>query len=181
MKKIYTLIAAAALAIGGISYAAVGDVALQSDFSKSPDDGPGSGETWTRVNGGEGISASATFTTNSTAGHGDDSAYRLWTATEGLQNDWLVSPKLALETGKTYEVSCWIRMSNADSKVGHVALHHTTVYPTIDGQNSNILPSAALEQYNDVTGTSQTPMKMLRFSPTPNCRANSLQRKAITM
>lgn len=155
MKKIYTLIAAAALAIGGISYAAVGDVALQSDFSKSPDDGPGSGETWTKVNGGEGISASATFMTNSAAGHGDDSAYRLWTATEGLQNDWLVSPKLALETGKTYEVSCWIRMSNADSKVGHVALHHTTVYPTIDGQNSNILPSAALEQYNDVTGTSQ--------------------------
>lgn len=155
MKKIYTLIAAAALAIGGISYAAVGDVALQSDFSKAPDDGPGTGETWTKVNGGEGTSASATFMTNSAAGHGDDSAYRLWTATEGLQNDWLVSPKLALETGKTYEVSCWIRMSNADSKVGHVALHHTTVYPTIDGQSSNILPSAALEQYNDVTGTSQ--------------------------
>ena len=155
MKKIYTLIAAAALAIGGISYAAVGDVALQSDFSKAPADGPGTGETWTKVNGGEGTSASATFMTNSAAGHGDDSAYRLWTATEGLQNDWLVSPKLALETGKTYEVSCWIRMSNADSKVGHVALHHTTVYPTIDGQNSNILPSAALEQYNDVTGTSQ--------------------------
>lgn len=155
MKKIYTLIAAAALAIGGISYAAVGDVVLQSDFSKSPADGPGTGETWTKVNGGEGTSASATFMTNSAAGHGDDSAYRLWTATEGLQNDWLVSPKLALETGKTYEVSCWIRMSNADSKVGHVALHHTTVYPTIDGQNSNILPSAALEQYNEVTGTSQ--------------------------
>lgn len=65
MKKIYTLIAAAALAIGGISYAAVGDTVFQSNLS-TPADSQGDGTAWTRVNGGD----VTTWSTFGTAGHG---------------------------------------------------------------------------------------------------------------
>lgn len=157
MKKIYTLIAAAALAIGGISYAAVGDVALQSAFtgdsSESIPETPGDGTKWTKVNADN----YGSFTNWSGAGHGSDKAVRLWNTTSGaVQNDWFVSPKLNLEAGKTYEVSCWFKFFAGTSKAAHIALHHTTVYPTIDGQNSNIDKASALVQYNDVNGDSQT-------------------------
>ncbi len=157
MKKIYTLIAAAALAIGGISYAAVGDVALQSAFtgnsSESIPETPGDGTKWTKVNADN----YGSFTNWSGAGHGSDKAVRLWNTTSGaVQNDWFVSPKLNLEAGKTYEVSCWFKFFAGTSKAAHIALHHTTVYPTIDGENSNIAASSALAQYNDVNGDSKS-------------------------
>lgn len=152
MKKIYTLIAAAALAIGGISYAAVGDTVFQSNLS-TPADSQGDGTAWTRVNGGD----VTTWSTFGTAGHGSDKQLRIWKTGEGIQqNDWLVSPKLSLEVGKTYEVSCWFKFHAGSSKAGHIALHHTTVYPTIDGQTSNIAASSALAQYNDVNGDSKS-------------------------
>ncbi len=152
MKKIYTLIAAAALAIGGISYAAVGDTVFQSNLS-TPADSQGDGTAWTRVNGGD----ATTWSTFGTAGHGSDKQLRIWKTGEGIQqNDWLVSPKLSLEVGKTYEVSCWFKFHAGSSKAGHIALHHTTVYPTIDGQTSNIAASSALAQYNDVNGDSKS-------------------------
>lgn len=152
MKKIYTLIAAAALAIGGISYAAVGDTVFQSNLS-TPADSQGDGTAWTRVNGGD----VTTWSTFGTAGHGSDKQLRIWKTGEGIQqNDWLVSPKLSLEAGKTYEVSCWFKFHAGSSKAGHIALHHTTVYPTIDGQTSNIAASSALAQYNDVNGDSKS-------------------------
>lgn len=157
MKKIYTLIAAAALAIGGISYAAVGDVVLQSAFtgnsSESIPETPGDGTKWTKVNADN----YGSFTNWSGAGHESDKAVRLWNTTSGaVQNDWFVSPKLNLEAGKTYEVSCWFKFFAGTSKAAHIALHHTTVYPTIDGENSNIDKASALVQYNDVTGDSKT-------------------------
>lgn len=152
MKKIYTLIAAAALAIGGISYAAVGDTVFQSNLS-TPADSQGDGTAWTRVNGGD----VTTWSTFGTEGHGSDKQLRIWKTGEGIQqNDWLVSPKLSLEAGKTYEVSCWFKFHAGSSKAGHIALHHTPVYPTIDGQTSNIAASSALAQYNDVNGDSKS-------------------------
>lgn len=146
MKKIYALAAVAALAIGGISYAAVGDVVFQSSLS-TPSDAPGDG--WSRVNGGD----ETTFGTFGSTGHGSDQQLRIWKNVDGIsQNDWLVSPDLDLEAGKTYEVSCWFKFHAGTSKAQHVALHYTAVYPTNDGLESNISKETALEQYNDVNG-----------------------------
>lgn len=152
MKKLYVLAAAAALAIGGISYAAVGDVAFQSSLN-APTDGQGDGSTWTRVNGAD----DATFAVFGTTGHGSDKQLRIWKNVDGIQqNDWLVSPKLNLEAGKSYEVTCWFKFHAGTSTAAHVALHHTSVYPTVNGIDSNISAASALEQYNDVNGDSKS-------------------------
>ncbi len=153
MKKLYALAAAGALAIGGLAYAAVGDVVFQSSLSVSPATEQGDGSAWTSVNGGH----SSTFVKFGSAGHGSDQQLRIWQNVDGIQqNDWLVSPRLALEAGKTYEVSCWFKFHAGTSTAAHVALHHTTVYPTVSGMDSNIAPESALAQYNDVNGDSKS-------------------------
>ncbi|MDE6311394.1 MAG: T9SS type A sorting domain-containing protein [Muribaculaceae bacterium] len=144
MKKIYTLVAAAALAIGGIMYAATGDVAFeQANFTTGPTDGPGDGTSWTRLNGGEG--------TTWVFWNGTKSV-RIFKAGATTQNDWIISPKLDLEAGKTYEVSMVCKFNDGNSKAEHIDLHYTSVYPEISGLESTILPETALASLENVNG-----------------------------
>ncbi len=126
MKKLYALVAATALAIGGISYAAAGGVAFQSNLT-TPSDGDGS--EWTHECAGLELPYTSTIAT----GSGADAYDKAWTvlnigddnkawapaSLSGLgngycmmlgynsseKNDWLISPALHMEGGKEYIVS----------------------------------------------------------------------------
>ncbi|MDE6277281.1 MAG: T9SS type A sorting domain-containing protein [Muribaculaceae bacterium] len=146
MKKIYSLVAAAALAISGIMYAAVGDVAFEApNFATSPENGPGNGSAWTKVDGGDGSTWSYFASSKS---------LRIWKSgtVTAAQNDWLVSPKLDLEAGKTYEVSMVCKFHAGSSEAGNIDLHYTSVYPTISGLESSIAPETALASLENVNG-----------------------------
>ncbi|GEM_PF-3865433 len=151
MKKIYTLIAAAALAIGGISYAAVGDTAFQSAFTDAPSfsEGPSDGTTWTKVTGGD--SGNTGFRGgNQNAPSGNKCAW-LSSNSETDRNDWLVSPQLTLEAGKTYELSCQAKLFGSDPNVGKLTLVYTNTYPTVDGLTSNLDSTTPIATYTDMT------------------------------
>lgn len=151
MKKIYTLIAAAALAIGGISYAAVGDTAFQSAFTDAPSfsEGPGDGTTWTKVTGGD--SGNTGFHGgNQNAPSGNKCAW-LSSNSETDRNDWLVSPQLTLEAGKTYELSCQAKLFGSNPNVGKLTLVYTNTYPTVDGLTSNLDSTTPIATYTDMT------------------------------
>lgn len=145
MKKIYGLVLAGLLAIGGIVYAQIGDTVFsQPTFSSAPADGPGDGTTWTKLNGG--AYGSVTFAYWASA-----NALRIWSTAEIQKNDFLVSPKLDLEAGKTYKATCDFYFHASDSKAEHVALAYTSTYPSLTGENNLTI----LEEYNDINGNSR--------------------------
>lgn len=168
MKKLYALAAAVLLVAAGLAYAAVGDEVLSPIALTAVSDGPGDGTAWTKVNTLADGYDERTFSVNSMNPYKDAqgtsfAALRIFYNGDVKQNDWLVSPLMELEAGKTYEASFMVRVHTDGNHAELVELYLTKDYPTAAG--TEYTPnSGAIAVMENVSSTDYAPLSG-KFTP----------------